>query len=161
MRSTIARDRAWLGLRLRVDATSRASHEYDLNASGCSLYRCGMLARPIEDRSPDRPAALGASTGAPLGPSSLTWKYLADMRGVLLAQRAGVLQVMHPAIAAALTDHSDVFENPLQRLLRAAGPILGLVYDEDAEATAHWVRDQHPRIRGYDARGRRYHALNP
>jgi uncharacterized protein (DUF2236 family) len=80
---------------------------------------------------------------------------------VLLAQRAGVLQVMHPAIAAALVDHSDVFENPLQRLIRSAGPILGVVYDEDREATARWVRDQHPQIRGSDAQGRGYHALDP
>jgi uncharacterized protein (DUF2236 family) len=110
----------------------------------------------------DRPEPVSPATGdAPLGPDSLTWKYLADTRGVLLAQRAGVLQVMHPAIAAALTDHSDVFENPLQRLLRSAGPILGVVYDEDGEATARWVRDQHPRIRGRDALGRRYHALDP
>jgi uncharacterized protein (DUF2236 family) len=162
MRSTIARDRAWLGLRLRVDATRTASHEYDLNASTRSLYRWGMLASPATAPGRDRPEAeRPAAGGAPLGPDSLTWKYLADTRGVLLAQRAGVLQVMHPAIAAALTDHSDVFENPLQRLLRSAGPILGVVYDEDAEATAHWVRDQHPRIRGHDARGRRYHALDP
>jgi uncharacterized protein (DUF2236 family) len=100
-------------------------------------------------------------TRAPLGPGSLTWKYFADIRGVLLAQRAGVLQVMHPAIAAALIDHSDVFENPLQRLVRSAGPILGVVYDEDGEATAHWVRNQHPPIRGRDAQGRSYHALDP
>jgi uncharacterized protein (DUF2236 family) len=80
---------------------------------------------------------------------------------VLLAQRAGVLQVMHPAIAAALIDHSDVFENPLQRLIRSAGPILGVVYDEDAEATARWVRDRHPQIRGRDAQGHHYHALDP
>jgi uncharacterized protein (DUF2236 family) len=162
MRSTIARDRAWLGLRLRVDATCRASHECDLNASTRSLYRWGMFTPTTAAPDHDRPEAVSAATGgAPLGPDSLTWKYLADTRGVLLAQRAGVLQVMHPAIAAALTDHSDVFENPLQRLLRSAGPILGVVYDEDAEATAHWVRDQHPRIRGHDARGRRYHALDP
>ncbi|HEY4811245.1 MAG TPA: oxygenase MpaB family protein [Solirubrobacteraceae bacterium] len=100
-------------------------------------------------------------TRAPLGPGSLTWKYFADIRGALLTQRAGVLQVMHPAIAAALVDHSDVFENPMQRLIRSAGPILGVVYDEDGKATARWVRDQHPPIRGHDAQGRRYHALDP
>lgn len=106
-------------------------------------------------------ASATSATGAALGPGSLTWKHLGDTRGVLLAQRAGVLQVMHPAIAAALVDHSDVFENPLGRLIRSAGPILGVVYDEDAEATARWVRDRHPPIRGHDERGRRYHALDP
>ncbi len=129
-----------------------------------------MPTPPAEAPSHDRPETVvtalggaqpGPSSGAPLGPDSLTWKYFADLRGVLLAQRAGVLQVMHPAIAAALIDHSDVFENPLQRLIRSAGPILGVVYDEDGEATARWVRDQHPPIRGRDALGRRYHALDP
>lgn len=99
--------------------------------------------------------------GAPLDSSSLTWRYLADVRGVLLALRAGVLQVMHPSISAALIDHSDVFENPLRRLIRSAGPILGAVYDEDAESTARWVRERHPSIRGADPHGQRYHALDP
>lgn len=98
---------------------------------------------------------------APLGPGSLTWKYFGDMRGNLLALRAGVLQGMHPAIAAGLTDHSDFFENPLGRLARSAGPIVGVVYDRDPAATGSWVRDQHPEIRGTDARGRSYHALDP
>ena len=91
----------------------------------------------------------------------MTWRYLADVRGVLLALRAGVLQVMHPSISAALVDHSDVFENPLRRLIRSAGPILGAVYDRDAEATARWVRERHPSIRGAGPRGHRYHALDP
>lgn len=99
--------------------------------------------------------------GAPLGPSSLTWRYFGDTRGLLVALRAGVLQTMHPAISAALKDHSDVFENPVGRLVRSAGPILGVVYDTDAERRGRWVRDQHPQIRGVDARGRRYHALDP
>jgi uncharacterized protein (DUF2236 family) len=121
-----------------------------------------MLADEAEAASEDRPTTPDAGArGAALGPGSLTWKYLGDLRGVLLAQRAGVLQVMHPAIAAGVCDHSDVFENPLQRLLRSAGPILGVVYDEDGETTARWVRDQHPQIRGRDAEGRRYHALAP
>jgi uncharacterized protein (DUF2236 family) len=99
--------------------------------------------------------------GAPLDTDSLTWRYLADVRGVLLALRAGVLQVMHPSISTALIDHSDVFENPLARLIRSAGPILGAVYDEDAEATARWIRERHPSIRGHDPGGRHYHALEP
>src|ERR1700722_853652 len=162
MRSTIARDRAWRGLRLCVGAMPRALHEYDLNASGRSLYRQGMITTSAKTPSRDRSSEPDAGAGrAQLGPDSLTWKHLADMRGVLLAQRAGVLQVMHPAITAALIDHSDVFENPMQRLIRSAGPILGVVYDENAEATARWIRDRHTQIRGRDAQGRRYHALDP
>ena len=118
-----------------------------------------MITVPNESTHRDRPSA--TLEGAPLGPGSLTWKHLADVRGLLLAQRAGVLQVMHPAIAAALLDHSDVFENPLRRLIRSAGPILGVVYAEDPEETARWVRDRHPAIHGHDRSGRRYHALDP
>jgi uncharacterized protein (DUF2236 family) len=121
-----------------------------------------MLQSPTETPFRDRlPSAEAELHGAPLGQGSLTWKHLGDARGLLLAQRAGVLQVMHPAISAALIDHSDFFENPLARLIRSAGPILGVVYDENPEATARWVRDQHPRIRGHDQEGDSYHALDP
>lgn len=101
------------------------------------------------------------ATVAVLGPGSLTWSLFGDARAILLTQRAGLLQAMHPAIAAALRDHSDFFDNPIARLVRSAGPILGVVYDEDPDATAGWVRDQHPQIRGRDRQGRSYHALDP
>ena len=97
-----------------------------------------------------------------LGPDSLTWRYFGDARGMLFAIRAGVLQAMHPAIDAALRQHSDFFENPWNRLLRSAPPILGVVYDGPrAEDTGTWVRDQHRSIKGVDANGARYHALDP
>lgn len=96
------------------------------------------------------------------GPGSLTWRYFGDARGLLFAVRAGVLQAMHPAISAALLQHSDFFENPWNRLLRSAPPILGVVYDGDrADRTGGWVRDQHKTIKGKDAGGRDYHALSP
>lgn len=100
---------------------------------------------------------------SPLGPDSLTWRYFGDARGLLFAIRAGVLQAMHPAIDAALRQHSDFFENPWNRLLRSAPPILGVVYDgpERAEQTGAWVRDQHKGIKGTTAGGGQYHALNP
>jgi uncharacterized protein (DUF2236 family) len=98
----------------------------------------------------------------PLGPDSLTWRYFGDARGLLFVVRAGVLQAMHPAISAALLQHSDFFENPWNRLLRSAAPILGVVYDgERAAKTGTWVRDQHTTIRGTDDAGRDYHALSP
>lgn len=98
----------------------------------------------------------------PLGPDSLTWRYFGDARGLLLTVRAGVLQAMHPAIDAALLQHSDFLENPINRLLRSAPPILGVVYDgSQAEATGAWVRDQHKAIKGTDSKGRKYHALSP
>ncbi|HEX5923551.1 MAG TPA: oxygenase MpaB family protein [Baekduia sp.] len=98
----------------------------------------------------------------PLGPDSLTWRYFGDARGMLMTVRAGVLQAMHPAINAALLQHSDFLENPINRLLRSAPPILGVVYDgPEAGATGAWVRDQHKTIKGTDDKGRKYHALSP
>jgi uncharacterized protein (DUF2236 family) len=98
----------------------------------------------------------------PLGPDSLTWRYFGDARGLLFVVRAGVLQAMHPAISAALLQHSDFFENPWNRLLRSAPPILGVVYDGPrAGQTGSWVRDEHKRIKGVDRNGRDYHALSP
>jgi uncharacterized protein (DUF2236 family) len=98
----------------------------------------------------------------PLGPESLTWRFFGDARGLLLIVRAGVLQAMHPAISAALLQHSDFFENPWNRLLRSAPPILGVVYDGPrAGETGAWVRDQHRAIKGVDHAGRGFHALSP
>ena len=100
--------------------------------------------------------------GLPLGPESLTWRLFGDARGLLLAQRAGVLQNMHPVISRALIDHSDFFANPLNRVLRSGAPILGVVYDAPVDETAHHVRDYHRGIRGGDGEGGdRYAALDP
>jgi uncharacterized protein (DUF2236 family) len=98
---------------------------------------------------------------APLGPGSLTWRYLGDARNVLLAGRAGILQTMHPAIDAGVRQHSDFFVNPLNRIIRSAGPILGVVYDEDWQTTGHTVRDFHRPIKGTMHDGSRYAALDP
>jgi uncharacterized protein (DUF2236 family) len=80
---------------------------------------------------------------------------------VLLAGRAGILQTMHPAIDAGVREHSDFFVNPLNRIIRSAGPILGVVYDEDWKLTGHTVRDFHRPIKGTMRDGSRYAALDP
>jgi uncharacterized protein (DUF2236 family) len=101
------------------------------------------------------------SSGAPLGPGSLTWRHLGDARNLLLAARAGVLQTMHPAIDAGVREHSDFFENPLNRIIRSAGPILGVVYDRDPRVMGKTVRDYHRPIKGRLGDGSRYAALDP
>jgi uncharacterized protein (DUF2236 family) len=97
----------------------------------------------------------------PLGPDSLTWRLFGDWRSVLLVLRTGTLQAMHPAIAAALVEHSDVFENPWDRLLRSAPQILETVYGSDPLATGARIRDYHRPVNGTDAEGRSYRALDP
>ncbi|GGS30885.1 oxygenase MpaB family protein [Actinokineospora fastidiosa] len=98
---------------------------------------------------------------APIGPGSLTWHHFGDTRGLLFLGRIGTLQNMHPAVGAALRDHSDFFDNPLDRLFRSMPPILGVVYDPPGSDTGALVRGFHTGLSGTDSRGRRYHALNP
>ena len=99
--------------------------------------------------------------GAPLGPGSLTWQLFGDRRQLLLLGRSGTLQNMHPAVGAALQQHSDFFADPWDRLFRSIPPILGVVFDPASEDTAGAVRRFHTDITGTDTQGQRYHALNP
>ncbi|WP_206788150.1 oxygenase MpaB family protein [Amycolatopsis sp. MtRt-6] len=98
----------------------------------------------------------------PLGPDSLTWKYFGDWRGLLIGLWAGSMQNMHPGLGAGVEQHSRFFEERWQRLFRSLYPIGGVVYDGPrAHRTALEVRGYHDRIKGVDAQGRRYHALDP
>ncbi len=98
----------------------------------------------------------------PLGPDSLTWKYFGDWRGMLQGPWAGSMQNMHPQLGAAVEEYSIFFQERWPRLLRSLYPIGGVVFDgERAPATGAEVRDYHVNIKGVDAQGRRYHALNP
>jgi uncharacterized protein (DUF2236 family) len=104
------------------------------------------------------------STVEPLGPGSLIWRYLGDTRYALIGRLATTLQVMHPAIGAAVSDPelSVFFTEPIARVMRSAPLILGVVYDgPDAHGTARDVLTMHTDIKGVDTHGRRYHAMNP
>jgi uncharacterized protein (DUF2236 family) len=99
--------------------------------------------------------------GEPLGPDSVTWKYFGDRRGLLLGLWIGVLQNMHPQIAAGVEQHSHFHEERWQRALRSFYPVLGVVYDGPyAVQTAREVVGYHGLVKGVDAHGERYHALN-
>jgi uncharacterized protein (DUF2236 family) len=97
----------------------------------------------------------------PLGPDSLTWRLFGDRRSTLLILRTATLQAMHPAIAGALVEHSDVFENPWGRLWRSGPQILQTVYGSEPLGTGTRIRDYHRHVQGTDADGRRYRALDP
>lgn len=99
---------------------------------------------------------------APIGPGSLTWRLFGDrMATILFLGRSGTLQNMHPAVSAALQDHSNFFDNPWDRLIRSLPPIMGVIFDPPKADTGGTVRDFHKDIKGTDANGKRYHALNP
>ncbi|HNB52957.1 MAG TPA: oxygenase MpaB family protein [Anaerolineales bacterium] len=98
----------------------------------------------------------------PLGPDSLTWKYFGDLRTGMLGVWIGSLQNMYPQLGAGVEDHSILLREPLQRVARSVYPIMGVVYDgERARQTGEQIKGFHTSIKGVDAAGRRYHALDP
>lgn len=98
----------------------------------------------------------------PLGPDSLTWRYFGDWRLMLVSLWAGSMQNMHPGLGAGVEQHSEFFRERWQRLLRSLYPINGVVFDGDrAPVTASEVRGYHVGVKGVDAAGRRYSALDP
>ncbi|MFD6677117.1 oxygenase MpaB family protein [Rhodococcus zopfii] len=98
----------------------------------------------------------------PLGPDSLTWKYFGGWRGMLFGPWAGSMQNMHPGLGTAVEQHSKFFDERWERLYRSLYPIYGVVFDGPrAPETARQVRGYHDTIKGIDARGRKYHALDP
>lgn len=98
----------------------------------------------------------------PLDASSLTWIYAGDYRMLLLSVRAGLLQLMHPAIGAAVIQHSRFIEAPWERLGRSLAPVMTAIYGgARAAGAAGGIRHSHKRIAGVDERGRTYHGLEP
>jgi uncharacterized protein (DUF2236 family) len=97
-----------------------------------------------------------------LGPSALLWRWAGDLRIAFEGGTAGLLQTMHPAIGYALIEHSNFFDDPVDRVFRSLPGILGTVYNGPAaDATGIGVRDFHRQIKGTLPDGRRYHALDP
>ena len=110
--------------------------------------------------NPSAPSTAPKDT--PLGPESLTWKYFGDVRTGMLGVWIGAIQNMYPQLGAGVEDHSVLLREPLQRVARSVYPIMGVVYDGDrAASTGAQIRSYHTTIKGVDADGRRYHALNP
>ena len=109
-----------------------------------------------------RKATTTATMPGPLGPDSLTWKYFGDLRTGMLGVWIGAIQNMYPELGAGVEDHSILLREPLQRVARSVYPIMGVVYDgERAAQTGEQIKSYHKTIKGVDAEGRRYHALNP
>jgi uncharacterized protein (DUF2236 family) len=101
--------------------------------------------------------------GAPLGPGSLLWSIAGDPRGLLTGSAAGIMQLMLPSLGAGVTEHSNFFDDPYDRIFRSIPYIWGSIFSEGdaADARGRQIRDFHPEIKGTDDRDRRYHALDP
>lgn len=102
-------------------------------------------------------------TGAkPLAPDSIMLRYDNDWRIFLVVSGTGLLQLMHPAISAGVIQHSRFFDEPYERVFRSIPPIRkSKIAGAEAPGTAVAIRDFHRDIKGVDADGNRYHALDP
>lgn len=107
-------------------------------------------------------SSVATTSADPLGPDSLTWKYFGDLRTGMMGIWIGAIQNMYPQLGSAVEEHSILLREPLQRVARSVYPIMGVVYDGDrAPLTGAQIKHYHDTIKGIDAEGRRYHALNP
>ena len=77
-------------------------------------------------------------------------------------QRALVMQLAHPLVAAGVADHSDFPSRALARLRRTLDLSLALIYgsEEEADAASRSIRAVHDRVSG-TAAGTRYSATDP
>jgi uncharacterized protein (DUF2236 family) len=102
--------------------------------------------------------------GAPLGPGSILWSVAGDPRGLLPGSGAGIMQLMLPGLGAGVTDHSNFFDDPFDRIFRSIPLIWGTIFatdDDQGDQRGRTIRDLHPDIKGTDHHGHRYHALDP
>jgi uncharacterized protein (DUF2236 family) len=121
----------------------------------------GPVAPPSERPLP--PAGDGPPLG--LGPGSLTWRLFGETYMALTAGSVGLLQTMHPGIGQSLQDHSNFFEDPLDRIRRSVPHIMRVVYADPfappgPTAQGELVRGFHGGIHGTDDQGRDYDALD-
>ncbi|WP_219466384.1 oxygenase MpaB family protein, partial [Nonomuraea rhizosphaerae] len=97
----------------------------------------------------------------PFGPGSLHWETAGEYRNLLVAGSALVLQTMHPAVGAAVAQHSTYKEDPWGRLNRTLASVQKWVYaGAGGLVEGERLREIHKPISGVDEQGRSYHALN-
>lgn len=99
-----------------------------------------------------------------LGPGSVVWRVGGDWTMMLGGGRALILQVGHPTVAAGVSQFSDYESAPWERLTGTLDLYLRVIYGGRGESTVEAgerLREIHKRIKGVDADGNRYHALDP
>lgn len=112
-------------------------------------------------RSEDPADGLSFELDRDLG-NQLLWKYGGDLRFFLVVGQVAILQMMHPAFDAVVAGNSEFFNDVWRRWFERTQPMLQkMVFSRKADAIAKDVRDIHKGMRGVDAHGRTWHALNP
>lgn len=103
-----------------------------------------------------------ATDPAPPPPGGMLWDVAGDVRVLLSLPAALTLQVAHPAVGAGVDAHSVFRTDPWGRAERSVTSVLRWVYGgPEAVAEGRRLRRLHRTIRGTDAHGRPYHALDP
>lgn len=98
----------------------------------------------------------------PLGPGSVYWYLTGDWRTLLVAFRALVFQTAYPMVGAGVGEYSVYKSDPYGRLNRTFGSLMAQTYGgAGAAAEGRRLIELHKNIKGVDAQGRRYSALNP
>lgn len=94
---------------------------------------------------------------------SVTWRHAADVRLLGGAGYALALQVAHPTVGAGVAEFSAFATDPWGRLLRTLDYVNGTIYGgaELAGQIGRRVRNVHKAIKGTNAQGEKYHALEP
>jgi uncharacterized protein (DUF2236 family) len=74
---------------------------------------------------------------------------------------AGIEQLLHPQIGAAVEYTGKFWRNPYKRVAVSMNPIMAVMYAEDPRGAGDYVRQLHQGISGTDHMGRKFNALSP
>jgi uncharacterized protein (DUF2236 family) len=100
--------------------------------------------------------------GLLVGPSSVAWRFVSDLRLYVVMLYPLLLQVAHPTVGAGVSDYSDFEHRPWNRLLHTLDWVTLLVYGgDDAAAAGRRLRALHKNFTGTREDGRPYYALEP
>lgn len=99
----------------------------------------------------------------PLGPESFTWHDFGSYLFHLMLPQAFVLQSAHPIIDAAVSKEKKYKFDPWGRAKGSVALLWPVVYSrpEKAIEMGQRLRELHRQIKGIDAQGKPYHALDP
>lgn len=103
------------------------------------------------------------ATPKPLGPDSLTWRDFGSYLYHLMLPEAFILQSAHPVIDAAVGKDKKYKRDPWGRAKGSVALLWPVVYSRPDKAIEMGIRlrELHRQIKGTDANGKPYHALDP
>ncbi len=86
-----------------------------------------------------------------MNPNGVAWRVQRQSVIVLGGRRALLMQIAHPAVAAAVAEHSDFKQDPFGRLRRTIEPMFTLAFGtvEQAEAAYRQIDSVHARVRSH------------